>query len=141
MYLRKKNLLFILILFLFSSQFCFSIQQKTGEDLCNQVFSYLSKKGLSPYSQSIINGGTNNFPYNIILSFPSTQQKTSNNLTLCFKLEEILKNKDYIVELSKYINQNNFDYNIFILIAYGESQHFVSRNLVYGSEVYAKSLS
>lgn len=141
MYLRKKNLIFVLILFFFSSQFCFSAQQKTGEDLCNQVFSYFSKKGLSPYSQSIINGGTNNFPYNIILSFPSTQQKTSNNLTLCFKLEEILKNKDYIVELSKYINQNNFDYNIFILIAYGESQHFVSRNLVYGSEVYAKSLS
>ena len=104
-------------------------EQLYGIDLCNAVFSSLQKEKLSPTTQSLLISGENAFPYNIILFSPAKNQtsfsdntENNQNLVLQICMEDFFKAEETIINLAKFINTNNFSFNTYILISYGDRQ-------------------
>lgn len=145
-------LFFFLVCLLYSNTTHTKINNNNSEplygiNLCNAVFSKLNKENLSPTTQSLIVGGENAFPYNIILFYPANNQTTltdssenNQNLVLQICMEDFFKAEETIINLAKFINTNNFSFNTYILISYGDRQIITKENMIFGSNVFLSSL-
>lgn len=150
--MKIKKLLFLLLFFL-SISFTFAanankVEQTElyGIELCDTIFSKLKKEGFSPITQSLIVNGENSFPYNIILNYKNKdldfEKNSDNNKNLIIQLcmEDFFVAESSIIKLIKFINENNFSYNISILFTYGDNQIINKKNMIFGSEVFIDSL-
>ena len=128
----KKSIFTIFLLF-FASMMLFA------QNNCSTLFTKLEKKGLRPQAQPLTAGGTNNLPYNIIVNFRPKDTKTEHNLILLFDLEQANTYFDNIS--SVFEDLENQDFNSSVVFCYGSQLDIPRDNIIYGSEVYAGSLS
>lgn len=145
-------LFFFLVCLLYSNTTNTKINNNNSEplygiNLCNAVFSKLNKENLSPTTQSLIVGGENAFPYNIILFYPANNQTTltdssenNQNLILQICMEDFFKAEETIINLAKFINASSFSFNTYILLSYGDRQIITKENMIFGSNVFLSSL-
>ncbi len=128
----KKSIFAIFLLF-FASMMLFA------QNNCSTLFTKLEKKGLRPQAQPLTAGGTNNLPYNIIVNFRPKDTKTEHNLILLFDLKQANTYFDNIS--SVFEDLENQDFNSSVVFCYGSQLDIPRDNIIYGSEVYAGSLS
>lgn len=110
-----------------------------GTGLCNYIFSALEKTGFHPQVQPLVSSGTNDLPYNIIVSFHPQNTKTDGNLILFFDMEDCLDCLDFFNDVFNAISQK--DYNCSVVFGYGNNINIPRENLIFGSKVYAQSLN
>ena len=150
--MKIKKQLFFLTFLLFST-FLFpnekhATEQKNlyGVELCDAVFNKLKTENLSPTTQSLIISGENTFPYNIILNYKINQNsfdsisENNKNLIIQLCMEDFFIAETSIIQLAKFIKENDFSYNISILFTYGDKQIVNKKNMIFGSEVFVNSL-
>ena len=106
-----------------------------GIELCQKVFDFLKEEHFQPKTQSLLNSGSNNFPYNIYLEFSSEQESLSNFLVV-FEMDCILSKKNLIRQYLDFIQDSQYDCNTTVLFAYGENQKLEGGIQLYGTELF-----
>ena len=150
--MKIKKQLFFLSFLLFTT-FLFPNAHHTkeqinlyGVELCDAVFNKLKAENLTPTTQSLVINGENTFPYNIILNYKINQtsfdtiSENNKNLVIQLCMEDFFKAETSIIQLAKFIKENDFSYNISILLTYGDKQIVNKKNMIFGSEVFVNSL-
>ena len=127
-----KSLLMIFFLFFAAISLC-------AQESCNTMLEFLKKDGLQPQVQLLTASGTNNLPYNIIVNFSSKDTKSEHNLILLFDLDEAYTCYDSISPIFPVLQEQN--YNSTVVFCYGSSLKLPRDNIIYGSEVFARSLN
>ncbi|MBO4532367.1 MAG: hypothetical protein J5726_01525 [Treponema sp.] len=138
---RKKSLIKLLFFsMLLNLNFSVFSQQSTlmGIDLCNSMFNYIEKNGFSPSVQSLVAGGTNSLPYNIIVKFSPKDTVSDNNFILFFYMEDAWQNKEHLVPVFEALSQQN--YNSTVVLSFGNRNAFDMENIIYGADVFVQSL-
>lgn len=139
----KKSFFVIFLLFLISEPiFSAESSSKTelkGTALCSYVYSYLQKKAVHPEIQPLVSNGTNSLPYNIIVSFHPKDTKTNGNLILFFDMEECINSMDIFDDIFNELSSKS--YNSLVVFGYGNRINIPRDNLIYGADVYARSLN
>lgn len=110
-----------------------------AQNICSSLFAFLEKEGVHPQAQLLTAGGTNNLPYNIIVNFSPEDTKSDHNLVLLFDLEQGYTWRDTISSVFKELQNQN--YNSSVVFCYGSSLDIPRNNIIYGSEVYARSIN
>ena len=126
--MKIKKQLFFLSFLLFTT-FLFPNEQHIkeqinlyGVELCDAVFNKLKAENLTPTTQSLVINGENTFPYNIILNYKINQtsfdtiSENNKNLVIQLCMEDFFKAETSIIQLAKFIKENDFSYNISILL-------------------------
>lgn len=131
---NKKFFLYLLFFILFSH---FSV---AGQELSDSVYNFLKQNKYKPVKQNLVNSLDNNFPYNVILNFPSDENSTD-TLLLVFYQEDVDYNRYVIKELLSYLKNSTFNQNITVLFSYGENQLIEKQGMIYGSPSYLNSLN
>lgn len=137
----KKSLLKILFFsMLLNLNFTVFSQKITpsGIDLCNSLFSYIEKNGFSPSPQSLLAGGTNNLPYNIIVNFLPKDTVAESNFILFFYMEDAWQNKEILIPAFESLASQN--YRSTVVLSYGNRNAFDMENIIYGADVFVDSL-
>ena len=127
-----KSILLIFLLFLAAMPLC-------AQNICTDFFTYLEKKGFQPQVQLLTAGGTNNLPYNIIVNFSSEDTQSDHNLILLFDLDEAYQWRSNIMPALEELKDKNI--NSSVVFAYGCRLELPRDNIIYGSQVFADSLS
>ena len=127
-----KSLLMIFLLIFTAKSVC-------AQSNCSMLFEYLEEKGFQPQAQLLTAGGTNNLPYNIIVSFSPEDTKSEHNLVLLFDLDQGYTYRDSICSVFELLQEQN--YNSSVVFCYGSRLSVPRENIIYGSEVYARSLN
>ena len=129
------------MIFLFSFLFFHLFAQETprGTDLCDKMFTFLKKNDFHPQIQPLAAQGTNNFPYNIIVTFTPKTTQTDDNFILVIDLEDGWNNKDMLIPVLKELNQSPLESTV--LFCYCSSSIILRENIIYGSEVFARSVN
>ena len=140
--MKSRIRLFCSIILFLTVIFPASAQTKVyGLELCNSVYNFLKKNGFNPETQSLVTSGENTFPYNISVTFNSPDSSTKENLVLIISQEDINDNQAELKEtLSNLKNQNN-NFNITVLFAYGEKQKIEKQDMIFGTQVFMESLN
>ena len=127
-----------MIFFLF-----FCTNNLIAQNNCGQLFDFLEKKGFEPQVQLLTAGGTNSLPYNIIVNFSpkdiGNEIKTSENLIILFNIDEVWDVRDNIVSVLELLREQN--YYSTAVFCYGSRLNIPRENIIYGSEVFARSLN
>ncbi len=114
-----------------------------AQNNCGQLFDFLEKKGFEPQVQLLTAGGTNSLPYNIIVNFSpkdiGNEIKTSENLIILFNIDEVWDVRDNIVSVLELLREQN--YYSTAVFCYGSRLNIPRENIIYGSEVFARSLN
>ena len=133
-FIKSLSILFLLI---------FLSNTLIAQNNCGKFFDFLEEKGFDPQVQLLTAGGSNNLPYNIIVNFSpkdiKNQSKTSENLIILFNIDEAWDVRDNIVALLDLLNKQK--YNSTVVFCYGSSLNIPRDNIIYGSEVFARSLN
>ena len=130
----KKSFLLIFMFSLFFQQ----IFAATGTALCNKIFEYLEEKDFAPQVQPLIANGTNNLPYNIIVSFHDKDTKTRNNLILFFETSDF---EDRLESLNTILSHlKTKDFNSTLVLSYGNRINIPRQNFIYGAQTFTDSL-
>ena len=139
---RVKFLCYLLI-FLFCSGHVFAqSERKTGLELSDSINSFLKKNGYSPYNQSLVISGENAFPYNVIVTFKSHEQRISHeNLLLVFFQDDVIEKQDTIKAILNELSQKEYSFDITVLFAYGEKQELEKQDMIFGTQVFIDSLT
>lgn len=137
--IRKLFLAFIFSLLSFSL-YSQDNSNLRGIELSNSVFNFLKSNKFSPYTQNLVTSGENTFPYNILVDIPA-HTKTSTNLLLIFFQEDIVQNSLLLQKTFYFFKNTKFDFNITMLFSYGEKQKIERSGMIYGTEVYLKSIN
>ena len=117
----------------------FTAKSVCAQSNCSMLFEYLEEKGFQPQAQLLTAGGTNNLPYNIIVSFSPEDTKSEHNLVLLFDLDQGYTYRDSICSVFELLQEQN--YNSSVVFCYGSRLSVPRENIIYGSEVYARSLN
>ncbi len=114
-----------------------------AQNNCGQLFDFLEKKGFEPQAQLLTAGGSNNLPYNIIVNFSpkdiENEIKTSENLIILFNIDEVWDIRDNICSVLESLREQN--YYSTAVFCYGSRLNIPRENIIYGSEVFARSLN
>ena len=113
--------------------------QLFAQNICTNFFAFLDKKGFQPQVQLLTAGGTNNLPYNIIVNFSPEDTKSEHNLVLLFDLEQAYSFRDSICSVFDTLQHQN--YSSSVVFCYGSRLKLSRDNIIYGSDVYARSLN
>ena len=140
--MKFRTRLFCSIILFLTVIFPASAQTKVyGLELCNSVYNFLKKNAFHPETQSLVTSGENTFPYNISVTFNSPDSSTKENLVIIIPQEDINDNQAELKEtLSNLKNQNN-NFNITVLFAYGEKQKIEKQDMIFGTQVFMESLN
>lgn len=106
-----------------------------GSRLCRQVFDFLDEEGFQPKTQSLLNSGKNDFPFNVYIEFNSEDEALS-NLLLVFEMDSALSNKELIKKYLNFITESDYDCNTTVLFAFGENQNLTQKIQLYGTEIF-----
>lgn len=108
--------------------------------MCDAIFDILADGGLNPAAQSLITGGDNSFPYNILLENPGKKITEADRpaVTLVFFQEDVIARPDLIIPLSGLSDESC---DITLLFAYGERQRIQKSGMIFGTEVFARAVS
>ena len=140
MKLKAKKLCIILFTLLcFSRLFALNNSLK-GIDLCNSIYSSLKKYGFSPSTQSLVAAGENSFPYNISVQIEGNSS-SRDTLVLVFFQEDAASSPALIKSIIKKLSEEEHDFNITILFAYGEKQKIEKLDMIFGTQVFLESIS
>ena len=143
----KKNSLFFIfscVFFLIESTsiYCFEKTVK-GLSECNQVAEYLKKEHIPYHSEKLIFSEENEYPYNIIISFPkndNTLQPNSEeaitNTIFIFDLEDFLPHKDFFSQFLFKIQSAKRSTDVQIVLSYGNNQKTPEKTLATGTRSY-----
>ncbi len=133
--------------FLIISSLTFSLSAKTddistlkGVNLSNEVYNFLKAEKYTPLTQTLVTNGNNIFPYNVYLKFNS-QKITDKNLLLIIHQEQMIENKNVVLEILSFIKNLECDSNISVLFSYGDKQIIQKQVMIYGSEVFINTLN
>ena len=138
---RKKSLIKILFFSMFFNLNLSVFSQETtllGIDLCNSLFSYIEKNGFAPSVQSLVAGGTNNLPYNIIVRFSPKDTVPDNNFILFFYMEDAWQYKELLVPVFESLNNQIF--NSTVVFSFGNRNAIDMENIIYGADIFVQSL-
>ena len=139
--MKIRRILCYILIFLFCTLANAQNKEPSGIELCGQVHNFLKKNGFSPVSQSLVVSGENAFPYNIIVTFPSEQKASPENLLLVFFQEDVPLHQDAIKEALKRVREAKLPFNVTALFAYGEKQKLEKADMIYGTSIYLESLN
>ena len=106
-----------------------------GSELCQKVFDFLENEGFSPKTQSLLNSGNNEFPYNVYIEFTNSQESLS-NLLVVFEMDSVLSKKELVKNYLNFISESQYDCNTTVLFAYGENQNLIQKIQIYGTELF-----
>lgn len=134
---RKTSFALLIILF-FSSQIFSQDYEPTGTKLCDYICSYMERNNLKPKKQEIINSPNNNFPYNILITYKSTNINNNDNLIFLFKTEEAYENIDLIVKFCEQAKKVNC--NITIALIYGSQYRIPRYRVTNGTDTFVRNL-
>ena len=138
---HKKSLIKILFFSILLNLNLPAFSQETplqGIDLCNSMFNYIEKKGFSPAVQSLVAGGTNNLPYNIIVNFSPKDTVSEHNFILFFYMEDAWQNKDLLAPVFEALKTR--EYSSTVVLSFGDRNTFEKENIIYGADVFVQSL-
>ncbi len=137
----KKSLIKILFFSILLNLNFHVFSQETplmGIDLCNSMFTYIEKNGFSPSVQSLVAGGTNSLPYNIIVRFSPKDTVSEHNFILFFYMEDAWQNKDLLVPVFESLKEQ--EYSSTVVLSFGNRNSFEKENIIYGADVFVQSL-
>lgn len=106
-----------------------------GSRLCQQVYDFLEKEDFHPKSQSLLNSGKNEFPYNVYVEFNIGEESLS-NLLVVFEMDSLLSHKELIKNYLNFIADSQYDCNTTVLFAYGENQKLTQKIQLYGTDIF-----
>lgn len=133
--MKKRKFHLCLLLTILFSHFYLSSQE-----LSNSVYKELKRNKNSPLTQQLVNGGINNFPYNIYVEYESTEIN-GKNLVLIFFQEQFNQHKEQINETLNFIKDSKFDFKTTVLFSYGNKQEVDKRGMIYGSHIFQENLN
>ena len=134
-----KKSFFMIFLFSISFQHIWAL---SGTSLCDYVLNNIEKFDVHPQVQPLVSNGTNSLPYNIIVNFtPKATQtnQTNDNLILFFEMEECQNNLWIFDSVFKALSEQEFGSTV--VFCYGNKNKIPRDNIIYGAEVYARSLN
>lgn len=135
---RFLKAFFIFLFSVFLNLNFYSQGAPKGSALCQNVFDFLKKEKFNPKTQSLLNSGSNNFPYNIYLEFRNDETFLS-NLLVVFEMDRVLSNKELIKNYLNFIEASLYDCNTTVLFAYGENQILTQNIKLYGADIFIDS--
>lgn len=127
-----KSILMIFLLF-FASCPLFS------QAICSKLFEYLEKKELNPQAQLLTAGSSNKLPYNIIVNFTPEDIQIEDNLVILLDLEQAYTYREAVSPIFDELKTQK--YNSSVVFCYGSRLELPRQNIIYGSQVFARSLN
>ena len=138
----KKNsifCIFFIIFFFLSGTFSFAQNSNLhGNELCTKTYDFIKSFNFKTEILPLIASEKNTFPFNIKLSIPSEKSlykknyspKNLTNLTVAFKIEDVLPHADFFTELFSMIKKIKSDYDLDFIFTYGdENKRIIAYNL------------
>ncbi|MCR4735643.1 MAG: hypothetical protein K5829_11625 [Treponema sp.] len=113
-----------------------------GTKLCDEIFKDFKKNGLAPRVHNLITSGTNDFPYNILITNKTSQNSLlADNLIFVIPTENAYENKEVIIDFANFLKENEFPFNTSILLSYGEDSQELQKYNVSGTSEYIKTIN
>ena len=135
----QKKSFFKILLFSLLTNLAFAQANLNGTSLCDQAFAFLQKNNVQAQVQPLAAGGTNNLPYNIIVSFSPDTTVSDYNLVILFDMHQAWDNKELLLPLFEQLKTQNFNSNL--VLCYESTLNVPRQNIIYGSDVFADSLN
>lgn len=88
-----------------------------------------------PEKQQLVNSSENDFPYNILISFPSTypdEEKISSTLAFNFFMEDAFLELQTFMNCLEEIKKINHSFDINVLLSYGDKAEFDKQGIIKG---------
>ncbi len=135
---------------------CFSFNavlfaNPSGFEKCARIFNELEKSGANPSVQNLVFNESNNFPHNIIVTFPSNAdkktkgRKTYNNelaeLYMALRVEDFHERPEAVHDLARKISGAKRDYKVTLAFTYGDEFSESDEARVTGTEFFVSSLT
>lgn len=154
----NKNSIFLIFFnffIFFTNPICFADNLKNqeqnlhGAELCKSVDNFLNSFNLKSETQGLIFSKENNFPFNIKISIPANpilysknySEENLINLTLAFKIEDVLPNKKFFENFLKSIQNLKLDYDLDLLFTYGDSEKKLITKSLTGTEYFLRNIN
>lgn len=112
-----------------------------GRALCDSVYNFLAGTKSTPKKIPLVAEGTNNFPYNIITTFPeislpeSQSAEERNAFVIAFTLEDAYEHRNILTELIQSLYESDRNYKLDFLFSYGDNDIHAGR--ISGTENFA----
>ena len=134
-----KKSIFVIFLFSLIVYPFFAQEIPEGTDLCDTVFSHLQKKGFHPQVQTLNSSGTNNFRYNIIVTFSPQATLTDDNFLLIVDLKDAWINRALVVDILNDLKDRPLCSTT--LFCYTSNSIIPRDDIIFGAEVFAQSVN
>ena len=124
-----------------------TVRQTQGIGLCDSVYSGLTHAGLKPAREDLAPTGTDDFPYNIVLTFPAQYKTAASQLEdlrdtviLVFNQQDYSQYKNDIHAILADIQDVPLTYTVKVLFAAPGCQQLAGNDSLRGIEVYAANI-
>ncbi|MBQ9495675.1 MAG: hypothetical protein IJR50_08565 [Treponema sp.] len=115
-----------------------------GNALCNDTAAFLTTAGFAPVRESLVPSVSNDFPYNITVYQKATKSYEGNSgrstLILAFTMEDVYMHRPLIENILTKIKKIERDYNMLILVSYGDFQITDDALVVRGTNVFTENI-
>ena len=117
-----------------------------GYEKCVQLSNLLSSLHVNHRKENIVFNESNIFPYNIIVTFPSNEQKkiegnSTAELTIAVKTEDFFDKSEIISRLCSKIKETPHVQKINLIFTYGDAFNYSMPSLKSGTEAYTQNLA
>lgn len=149
--MKKNGSLKLLLSLLFCYAVSSSYAQTGGFEKCTALSKVLSNASVKQYHEAIVYNESNTFPYNIIVTFDSNEEKKSsaydknNNqlseLTIALRTEDFYDKPEEVKNLCHTLSSIRHRQKINLIFTYGDIFEGPSPSVKYGTEAYTERLS
>lgn len=114
-----------------------------GKELSDHIYESLTAQGLNARKQQLCRTPENNFPYNILISIPKTQNDESsekqkyNSIVFIFPQDDIISHLPFVEEFVKWNLESPFNFDVTVLLTACDKSQIAGNDRMTGTEVYA----
>ena len=115
-----------------------------GRALSNYVYNELTSKGISARQMALCRTQEDNFPYNISIRINSTEgfeihkERQYSTVLFLFNQEDISDQFSFLVPFISWCQEQNFDFNINIILTACDKSQIAGNDKMTGTEIYAE---
>lgn len=146
----KKNsfffITFVILVSLFASFGAYG-QNNKGYEQCTALSSLLKRYSFYPLEQPLLEKASEDYPFNIILTFNENSLSSDNNpdeintLILAFNIQDAIDNISFTISLLENIRSAEKTGNIVVAFTYGDTQSSRNPYILSGTRIYVESLT
>lgn len=117
-----------------------------GKQLSDYVYNELTGRKISARQLQLCRTEENNFPYNIIIQYngtadsENTKQSPYDTILFLFNQDNILNHLDFIESFCNWCNQQEFNFNISIVLTACDKSQISGNDNMTGTEVFASMI-